>query len=117
MSGSTGFQSLLLESSQRNGMRKYKKLGFLTIIFVSFCFPAISIYLDYDTLVEADFLLGGFQFEAPDLQDFLAEKQNFHLLSVQAPLPNLFEVVLFSCILASFWQEILSGSKSFILRC
>ena len=98
-------------------MRKYKKLRFLIIIFVSFSFPAISIYLDYDTLVEADFLLGGSQFEAPDLQDFLADKQNLHILSVQVPLPNLSEVVLFSCILASFGQEILSGSKSSILRC
>ena len=98
-------------------MRKYKKLRFLTIIFVSFCFPAIGIYLDYDTLVEADFLFGGLKFETPDLEDFLAEKQNLHLLSVQVPLPNLFELVPFSCILASFWQEILSGSKSSILRC
>jgi len=98
-------------------MRKCKKLRFLIIIFVSFCFPAISIYLDYGTLVEADFLLSELQFEAPDLQDFLAEKQNSHLLTVQSLLPSSFEVVLFSCILASFWQEIRSGSKSFTLRC
>jgi len=98
-------------------MGKHKKLRFLTILFVSFCFPAISIYLDYGTLVEADFLLSGFQFEAPDLQDFLAEKQNFHLLTVQSPLPSSFEVVLLSCIPAPFWQEIRFGSKSFTLRC
>lgn len=98
-------------------MGKHKKLGFLTIIFLSFCFPAISIYLDYNSLVEADFLLGGLQFEAPDLEDFLADKQDFHFLSGQAPLPHPFEVISFSCILASFWQDILSGPKSFILRC
>jgi hypothetical protein len=73
--------------------------------------------LDYGTLVEADFLLSELQFEAPDLQDFLAEKQNFHLLTVQSLPPSSFEVVLFSSILASFWQEIRSASKSFTLRC
>jgi len=98
-------------------MRKYKKLRFLTIILVSLCFPAISNYLDYNTLAEADFFLGGFQFEAPDLEDFLTDKQDFHCLPGQAPLPNLFEVVLFSCILAFFWQGILYDQKSFILRC
>ena len=98
-------------------MRKHKKLRFLTIIFVSLCFPAISNYLDYNSLAEADFLLDGFQFEAPDLEDFLADKLDFHCLSDQALLPNLFEVVLFSCILAFFWQGILSDQKSFILRC
>ena len=58
-------------------MRKYKKLRFLIIIFVSLCFPAIAIYLDYNSLAEADFLLKGFQFESLDLEDFVANKQDF----------------------------------------
>jgi len=61
-------------------MRKYKKVRFLTIIFVLFWFPAISIYLDYNSLVEADFLLGGFQFEGLDLEVLVADKQDFHPL-------------------------------------
>jgi len=98
-------------------MRKYKNVRFLTIIFVLFWFPAISVYLDYNSLAEADFLLGGFQFEVLDLEDLLADKPDFHSLSAEAPLPNPFEIVLFLCILASFWQGILSVKKSFILRC
>jgi len=98
-------------------MWKCKRLRFLTIIFVFFCFPAVSIYLDYNSLAEADFLLAEIQFEVPDLEDFLADKQDIHFSSAQQLLSNLFEVILFSCTLASFWQGILSSPKSFILRC
>lgn len=98
-------------------MRKHKKLRFLTIIFLFLWFPAISIYLDYNTLVEADFLLGGLQFEAPDLEDFLADKQDFHFFFGQDVLPNPSEVIFFLCILVSFWHGTLSAPQSFILRC
>jgi len=98
-------------------MRKYNKMRILTIILIIFSFPAVAIYLDYNSLVETDFLLGDVQFEARDLEDFVADKQEAHLLSGQASLPNLYEVFLFSCILTSSEQEILSCSESFILRC
>jgi len=98
-------------------MRKYKKLRFLTIIFLSFCFPSIAIYLDYNTLVEADFLHAGFQFEDRDLEDLLADKQDFQFFSVQPLLANPFEVVLFLCILAFLCQGKLSDPKPLILRC
>ena len=98
-------------------MRKCKKLRFLTIIFVFFWFPAVSIYLDYNSLVEADLLLDVFQYEVPDLEDLLADKQDFHFSSGQTLLPDPFEAIFFSCILASLCQGILSGPESFILRC
>ena len=98
-------------------MRKYKKLRFLTIIFVALCFPAIAIYSDYNSLAEADFLINGFQFESLDLEDFVADKQDFHFFSGQVFLSNPLGAILYSCILAAFWQGILSDQKSFILRC
>jgi len=97
-------------------MRKYK-LRFLVIILLSFCFPAIAIYLDYNSLAEADFFLAGFQFEERELEDFLADKQDLQSFSGEALLPDPFEVVLFLCILAFLWQGILADPKSFILRC
>ena len=98
-------------------MRKYKKVRFLTIILVSLWFLAISNYLDYGSLAEAVFLHDEFQFEVPALEDFLTDKQDFHCLSGQTPLPIPLEGVLFLFILAFFWQGILSDQKSFILRC
>ena len=98
-------------------MRKHKKLRFLTIIFVSLCFPAIAIYLDYNSLAEADFFLAGFQFEDRDLEDFLADKQDLQFFSGQDLLPEPFEVVLSLCILFFLWQGTLSNPKPFTLRC
>ena len=98
-------------------MRKHKKLRFLLIILVSLCFPAIAIYLDYNSLAEADFLLAGFQFEDRDLEDFLADKQDFQFASTQPLVADPFEVVLFLCILAFLCQGTLSDTKPFILRC
>lgn len=98
-------------------MRKHKKLRFLAIILVSLCLPAIAIYLDYNSLAEADFLLAGCQFEERDLEDFLADKQDFQFVPTQPLVADPFEVVLFLCILAFLWQGTLSDPKPFILRC
>jgi len=98
-------------------MGKYRKLRFLATIFLCFCFPGVGIYLDYNTLVEADFLLNGVQFESLDLEDFLADKQDFHFFSGQTLLPDLSEVVLLLNSLAFLWQGFLSNPKPFILRC
>ena len=98
-------------------MRKYKRVRFLAIIFLLFWFPAISIYLDYNSLVEADFLFGGFQFEVPGLEDLLADNQDFHFISGQTLLSNPLETIVFSFIFASFWQGIIPSPKASTLRC
>ena len=56
-------------------LRKHRPISIFLIVTLSFILPLASAYLNYNTLIEADFFTQGAKFEAGDLDDLWADKQ------------------------------------------
>ncbi len=64
---------------------------FILLIFaVSVLMPLACAYSSYDVITEADFFTNGVKFEAVDIENLLADKQN--LMGI---IPNPFYLLLF----------------------
>ncbi len=54
---------------------RQKEIPVLLVMAVSFFFLFSSVYSNYNSLIEADFLTLGVKFEAADIDDLLVDKQ------------------------------------------
>ena len=97
---------------------KSKKLSLLRVLVLAVIFLFSPSYIDYEELIEVDFISSRMRFEDRDIEDFSFDKQlNFTIglsfLSVYSPLGNNF----FDSSTGIYLQIPPLAQDPFILRC
>ncbi len=82
---------------------RQKEIPVLLVMAVSFFFLFSSVYSNYNSLIEADFLTLGVKFEAADIDDLLVDKQ-----IILDFAPGLFSII--GCLGAELFEKPMPSS-------